>query len=173
MIELPEGVLYRIYDPAKKIGIWVKPNERNADFGVTVKQYDAGRKVLVVDHEGRTLTLPEREGKVISSGAMAQAMPAPMPMPMPAPNPAAPGQTAVVNPTPVEEQRRLEAVAAEVARRRAMREQATQPGVPNAPVQNVAPVQVQPPQNFQPNGQPNPANAGARGGPIQGARQQR
>jgi len=56
----------------------------------------------------------------------------------PPPPPGAPGpapavnvapavtQSVVVNPTPADEQRRLEAVAAEVARRRALREQASQ-----------------------------------------------
>ena len=56
-----EGMLYRIYDPAKKAGTWVKVNERDPNFGVIVKEYNAERKVLVVEHEGRTLTLPERE----------------------------------------------------------------------------------------------------------------
>lgn len=126
-IDTGEGVQYRIHDPAKKAGTWAKANERETNFGVTVKQYDAERKVLTVEHEGRTLTLPEREAKVVSSGSAAQVMPPPMPMPMPAPNvnPAV-TQSVVVNPTPADEQRRLEAVAAEVARRRALREQASQ-----------------------------------------------
>lgn len=125
-IETGSGVRYRIYDPAKKAGTWAAVNERDPAFGIVVKNYDAERKVLVVEHEGRTLTLPERESKVVSSGAAPQ-MVVPPPMPMPAPNVnAAVQQTAVINPTPADEQRRLEAVAAEVARRRALREQAAQ-----------------------------------------------
>lgn len=125
-IETGEGVQYRIYDPAKKAGTWASVEERESTLGVLVKNYDAERKVLTVEHEGRTLTLPEREAKVVSSGAAPQ-MVAPAPVPMPAPNVnAAVQQTVVMNPTPADEQRRLEAVAAEVARRRALREQAAQ-----------------------------------------------
>src|SRR4051812_39229980 len=42
VLETPEGVLYRVADPAKKNGggVWVKLNERNPEFGVLAKQYD-------------------------------------------------------------------------------------------------------------------------------------
>ena len=97
-----------------------------------------------------TITLcmaPRRRGAgvAISSGqeetslfdaAPPQAMPAPPPNVAPAVM-----QSVVLNPTPADEQRRLEAVASEVARRRAMREQATQQigqggAPPNLPPQN-------------------------------------
>ena len=68
---------------------------------------------------------------------------APPPPPQMTNVPPAVTQAVVVNPTPADEQRRLEAVASEVARRRALREQASQqvntpPSVPMA--------QPQPPQ---------------------------
>ena len=50
--------------------------------------------------------------------------------------PPAIAQSVVINPTPADEQRRLEAVAAEVARRRQLREQAAlqvSQGIPLAP----------------------------------------
>ena len=52
----------------------------------------------------------------------------------------------VANPTAADEQRRLDAVAAEVARRRAMREQAATPGAsPSTPQPGASqPVGVQP-----------------------------
>jgi hypothetical protein len=52
----------------------------------------------------------------------------PPPVLTPAPTNVSPAvtQAVVLNPTPADEQRRLDAVAAEVARRRALREQATQ-----------------------------------------------
>jgi len=59
----------------------------------------------------------------VSSGAAAQAMPPPVVATNVGP---AVTQTVVLNPTPADEQKRLDAVAAEVARRRALREQATQ-----------------------------------------------
>ena len=125
-IQTGDGVHYRVHDPARKVGTWAKIEEREPNLGVLVKGYDAERKVLTVEHEGRTLTLPERESKVVSSGSAGQVIPSPA-FPVPAPN-VAPGvqQSVVVNPTPADEQRRLEAVAAEVARRRALREQAAQ-----------------------------------------------
>jgi hypothetical protein len=125
LFETPDGgVRYRLVDPVKKTGVFVKLNERNPDFNVTAKQYDAGRETLVVDHEGRTLTLEIRKSKIISSGPAAQVM---VPQPQPQPTNMLPQvtQSVVANPSPAEEQKRLEAVAQEVARRRALREQAS------------------------------------------------
>lgn len=122
-----EGTQYRIYDPARKAGAWVKLNERNPDFDLVAKQHDENHKTLTIEHQGRTLTLAERESKIVSAGSAAQALPPPPAAPAPAPNVApAVTQAVVLNPTPADEQRRLEAVAAEVARRRALREQASQ-----------------------------------------------
>jgi hypothetical protein len=149
-------VQYRVFDPARKSGVWVKLNERNAELGVMAKQYDADRGTLTVEHEGKTLTLEERKAKIVSAGPVAQMM-APPP-------PAAPGgnmapavtQSVVVNPTPAEEQKRLEAVAAEVARRRALREQAASQ-MPQGMVPPAGFPQIQPaaPQGTMPNQPPN------------------
>jgi hypothetical protein len=119
-----EGVQFRVYDPARKMGAWVRLNERNPDLDVVAKQHDESRNTLTLEHQGRTLTLAEREAKVVSGG-QTQMIPPPQPVP---PVNVAPAvtQAVVLNPTPADEQRRLEAVAAEVARRRALREQATQ-----------------------------------------------
>ena len=140
------STLYRIYDPTKKVGVWVPLNERHAEFDVTVKKYDEDQQTLVVEHQGKTLKLAERKAKVVSSGSAAAAVPPPVIAPVPSNVSPAVTQAVVLNPTPADEQRRLDAVAAEVARRRAMREQATQQitqgGAPqvNAP----QPGQVQP-----------------------------
>jgi hypothetical protein len=56
----------------------------------------------------------------------------------------------VLNPTPADEQRRLDAVAAEVARRRALREQATQQLGQGAAPQVALPQGIQPPVQAQP-----------------------
>jgi hypothetical protein len=150
-METSEGVQFRIHDPAKKVGTWVKLNERNPDFDLTAKQHDNGQQTLVVEYQGKTLTLAERKAKVVSSGAAAQAMPPPI-APVQSNVPAAVTQAVVLNPTPADEQRRLDAVATEVARRRALREQAAQQinqGVaPQVAVPQTA--TPQPPGNFQP-----------------------
>jgi hypothetical protein len=150
IMETSEGVQFRIYDPVKKIGAWVKANERNPDFDVMVKQHDNGQKTLTIEHQGKTLTLAEREPKVVSSGSAAQAMPPPV---APVQSNVAPAvtQSVVLNPNAADEQRRLDAVAAEVARRRALREQANQQvGQPQTPQVNVPQPAVQPQGNFQP-----------------------
>jgi hypothetical protein len=110
-----------------------------------VKQHDAAQDTLTIEHQGRPHTLALRRAKVVSAGSAPAMMPQP-PMAPPPPSNVAPAvtQSVVLNPSPADEQRRLEAVAAEVARRRALREQATQqvsqgvpppgappPGVPN------------------------------------------
>lgn len=137
-----EGTMYRIYDPAKKTGTWIKLNERNADFDVIAKQHDSEHKTLTIEHQGKTLTLAERESKVVSSGTAAQAMP-PSVVPVQANVAPAVTQSVVLNPTPADEQRRLDAVAAEVARRRALREQATQQLNQGAAAQIAVPQPVQ------------------------------
>jgi hypothetical protein len=159
-IETSEGMRYRIYDPAKKVGVWVKLNEKNPDFDVVAKQHDDGQKTLTIEHQGKTLTLAEREAKVVSSGAVPTPMPVAAAVANAAPTNVAPAvtQSVVLNPSPADEQRRLDAVAAEVARRRALREQATQQinqgvapqvAVPQAPIQNQRAPGNFPPQNNQ------------------------
>jgi hypothetical protein len=137
-----DGRLYRVIvkDPSKKSAVWVKLNELNKDLDVTVKQHDDEQQTLTVEHGGKTLTLAEKKAKIVASGA-AQPMPPP-PAPPPANVPPAVTQAVVLNPTPADEQKRLEAVAAEVARRRALREQASQQiNQPPQPVPQVAPQQ--------------------------------
>lgn len=133
-IETSEGRLYRVVDPAKKTGTFLKPGEKDTNLDVTIKQHDEDRDTVTIEHGGQTLTLQQHESKVTSSGAVPQGIPPPpMPMPMPNVSPAV-TQSVVVNPTPADEQRRLEAVAAEVARRRALREQAQQAQQAGQPV---------------------------------------
>lgn len=136
-MESGDGMQYRLFDPAKKSGFWVQKDVRN-DEGVVVKSYDQARDTLTIEHGGRSLTLEVRKGKIVAS-----ANPVPMPFPPagapPQPTNVAPAvtQAVVLNPTPADEAKRLEAVAAEVARRRALREQAAQQPSPpqNAPAQ--------------------------------------
>lgn len=133
----PEGAMFRIKDAATKAGVFLKLNERDDALRVTVKQHDPASNTLTVEQDGRTLVLEERKSRIVSAGSAA---PMPAPMPMPAPNVApAVVNSVVVNPTPADEQKRLEAVAAEVARRRALREQAaaSMQNNPGAVPQNV------------------------------------
>ena len=150
VMETSEGMRFRLYDPARKAGVWVKLNERDPTLDVVAKQFVPEGESLVVEHQGRTLTLAQRVSKVVSSGSAAQNMAPPPPQMSNVPQ--AVTQAVVVNPTPADEARRLEAVASEVARRRALREQASQqvtpPPVPPQPMQP-----RQPPNNLPSAGQ--------------------
>lgn len=124
---------FRLYDPARKLGVWVRLNEPNQELGVTAKQYDGHEGTLTIDQQGKVVTLAERQSRVVTGAA--PAAPAPVAaVPTVAP---AVTQSVVLNPTPADEQRRLDAVAAEVQRRRALREQsapaAPQPAPAPAP----------------------------------------
>ncbi len=168
-LDVPGGErLYRIKDPARKTSEWVKLNQRNPTLEVTARQYDDSQKTLIVEYQGRTLTLAERESKILSAGAVPQPVPAGVSF-----MPAAVTQSVVTNPSPADDQRRLEAVAAEVARRRALREQASQQVNPNGIPQIAQPA----PGNFPatPQGDNQQANPRRNQGGIrgQGTRQQR
>ena len=145
--ETSDGVKFRLVDAAKKTGTWVKLNEHDTTFDVTVKQSAPDFSTVVVLHQGRTLTLALPQSKVSSSGSAMQNM-APPPPPQMTNVPPAVTQAVVVNPTPADEQRRLEAVASEVARRRALREQASQQvnTPPSMPMAQPQPPQMSPQQ---------------------------
>jgi hypothetical protein len=113
-----EGPRFCIFDTVRKTSTWVGLNEKGYDFLVKAQDSRSDSDSVTVFTQGRTLHLSLRSAKVAS--AMAAAAPAPVAAPT------AITQTVVVNPTPADEARRLEAVAAEVQRRRQLREQAQQ-----------------------------------------------
>jgi hypothetical protein len=128
------GPLFGLYDPVKRQGGWVKQNEAGRDF--TVRTYDAANDAVTVEYQGRTLNLALKASRIESMPAMSQ------PMPMP-PRPG-PGPQIASAPT-VDDAKRLEAVAAEVARRRQQRQAAMQQSPQVAPVQGQGIPGQQPP----------------------------
>jgi hypothetical protein len=132
MMETSEGLKVRLVDPSRhNLGVWLLVNQRDSSLEAVVKQIDVEHDTVTVDYQGRALTLAQHVAKVASAGT-AQNFVA---MPNPASNlPPAIANSVVVNPTPADEQRRLEAVAAEVARRRQLREQASQQVAQGVPV---------------------------------------
>ncbi len=121
VMETPEGTSYCIYDVAKKRSTWVGVNEAGHDF--TVKSAEPAGEGVMVDYQGRPLRLTLHKSKIASSGAAT----APV---APAGNPSAIASTVVLNPSQADEQRRLDAVAQEVRRRRMEREKAAQAAQP-------------------------------------------
>lgn len=132
MMQTAQGIKARIVDPSRKAGVWLLANERDPGFDFVVKQIDTEHDTVTVDYQGRSLTLAQHVAKIASAGAPPNF---PMAMANPAANmPPAITNSVVINPTPADEQRRLEAVAAEVARRRQLREQASQQVSQGVPV---------------------------------------
>jgi hypothetical protein len=161
--ELPDGPAFRVVDSARKKGVWVHLNEHDSELGVTVKQHDPAHDTVTVEQQGRTFTLALHQSKVASSGAAtANAVMGPPQMQVPTiaamaqPAPAAPLQ-----------QSQIDAVAAAVAQRRALRSQAAQQinqGVPVAPPVIQQQLNAQGAANQNPNGQNPNNNAGRQNG---------
>jgi hypothetical protein len=118
VMSTPDGAAFCIYDTAKKKDAWVGLNESGHDF--VVKSADPSSDTVTVDYQGRSMKLTLRAAKVTSAGSAAAATG------VPPVNPAMAVPNVVLNPTPADEQRRLDAVAQEVRRRRMERERASQ-----------------------------------------------
>ena len=114
IMAIPGGMLFGLFDPVQKKGGWVKLNEAGRDF--LVRTYDAANDGVTVEYQGRVLNLLLKTSKIEALPAMAMVGP---PRPMNGPQQLAPA------PSP-EDAKRIEAVAAEVARRRQARQAAQQ-----------------------------------------------
>lgn len=113
-----DDYMFSIFDSTKRMSVWKHLDEPGHEF--VVRSYDPARDVVTVEYQGRTLTLALRTAKVaaapVQSATIVSAPQGPQPV----------GGPVVLNPTPADEQRRLEAIAAEVNRRRMIRQQALQ-----------------------------------------------
>lgn len=120
VMAVPDGLAYCIYDTAKKRSVWVGLNETGHDF--VVKSADSSSDSVSVQYQGRLMKLSLHTAKVASAGSARMDL--------------ANGSGGVVatnalsqvslNPSPADEQRRLDAVAQEVRRRKQEREKAVQ-----------------------------------------------
>jgi hypothetical protein len=115
-----EGVVACIYDTAKKTSVWVGADEPGFDF--QVRTIDTERETATVFYQGRVISLGLKQAKIASSG------PGPVQVAQPAPGNPARAVTDAPVVTAADEQKRLDAVAAEVRRRRLEREKAYQAG---------------------------------------------
>ncbi|PTY08826.1 hypothetical protein DB347_04445 [Opitutaceae bacterium EW11] len=143
IVATKDGYLFGLFDPSKKQSTWARLNEPGANF--VVRSHDVANETVNVEYQGRTLTLALKTAKVESMGVLPNPALANMPRPPNQP-------TAILNPSAADEARRLEGVAAEVRRRRMLRQAAAQqPGGPA-----VAPGPVAVPGQHQPGGVPQP-----------------
>jgi hypothetical protein len=118
-----DSYMFSIYDSTHKSSSWTRLNENGHAF--VVRSHDTTRDSVTVDYQGRTLTLALKTAKV-ASAPVTVPQPPQQPVAAPAPGPQPIGGPVVLNPSPADEQRRLEAIAAEVNRRRMIRQQALQ-----------------------------------------------
>ena len=100
---------FSVFDPASQRGHWIAEGEEGGD--IVFVGYDTEAQQLVVRRGGRSLELPLKRADIVA-GVMPTAA---------APNAPPPRQ---VRPAGQADARRLEAVAAEVRRRRALRQSA-------------------------------------------------
>jgi hypothetical protein len=124
IMTLPSGNVYGLFDPVKRQSSWVKLNEPGNDY--IVRTFDASNDAITVEFQGRIINLSLKAAKIdaLAPGSVPQVVSAPMmnrPGTMPNPQ---------LSPAPVDEVKRLESVAAEVRRRRALRQAAAQPPMP-------------------------------------------
>ncbi|HTJ78722.1 MAG TPA: hypothetical protein VL357_06970 [Rariglobus sp.] len=124
MIATKEGVLFGLYDRTKQIGAWVKKDDKSADF--VVQSYDPANDMVAVDYHGQKFNLTLSSVKI---GTAAPSVPMPMPVAGPVGSQPAPAVARV------DDQRRLESIATEVRRRRALRLGAANGAVPQATTQ--------------------------------------
>ncbi len=120
-----EGAMYSVFNPATRRAVWLRVGEETETF--SLQGYDADAETVRVVQGGQLLTLRLEAAKVAAGGGAVAAGP------LPVAGGNALTNSVRVNPTPADEARRLEAVAAEVRRRRALRQQAAEQAAQNAP----------------------------------------
>lgn len=112
-----------VYNVSKNRSHWLMLGEEGPDE-IVVQSYDPDQNAVVVRQGSRTVNLALQSAKIAPGARTAVASTGPVS--------ATPSQairdTVKVNPTPADERARLEAVAAEVRRRRALRQQAANQG---------------------------------------------
>lgn len=108
---------FSLVDTATRRSEWVSLNEADRPF--VVRSFDPDSETITVDHQGRTLNLKLHAARVgvLPQQPVAQAGP---------PQPGTTGQPAANQPSATEAQR-LAQVAEEIRRRRALRQQSTNP----------------------------------------------
>jgi hypothetical protein len=127
-IQTIDGVQFRIRDRTLKKAAFVSLNTQDAELQVIPRRYDPDAGALMVEHQGRMLTLPEPKAKVRSSGPPATSPPLlrPSAYPVPAVIPRAVTVAVVSNSTAIADTTQLDAVAAEIRRRQEERQKAAQ-----------------------------------------------
>lgn len=117
----PGGYFFSVYDPSRREADWVQLDEPGRPF--VVRHFDPAKDTLTIEHDGQPLTLTLQRARVqpLAPPPPTPASPPPLPT-TPAAAPAAgnaPPPSA--NTTNAQEAQRLQQVADEIRRRRALR----------------------------------------------------
>jgi hypothetical protein len=131
------GYRFSVYDPVKKTGQWVRLNETGYNF--TVRVHDVARDTITLDYQGRTLTLPLRNAKVVGMAVPTVptepvATSASGPGLGPRPTAGASGMGPQIKPPTPEETARFNRAVEEINRRRALREKGGTTGPNSMPM---------------------------------------
>jgi len=116
---------FGFFDPSRRQSVWVGLNDGTSDYRVT--RFDSDTDTVHVEAGGRPLILTLQKVKIASAPMPANLPAAPVAMMNQVPGAATALSPVVLNPTPADEAKRLEAIAAEVRRRRALRQQVPTP----------------------------------------------
>lgn len=116
---------FSLFEVSTRQSLWVGLKEAGNPY--LVQNYDGNTAQLQVQYQGKTLTLPLKQAKVGTMVATASVNNQP---------PAGNNQSNVSANAPADEARRLAAVAEEIRRRRALRQQAIQAPAPVTPPRN-------------------------------------
>ncbi len=121
------GTAYSVFDATANRGYWVR---EGGDGPIRVKSYNSQDNLLEIDQNGRSVKLQLKRATIQTGAAIAVSAPRPGNNQA---RPPQPGGSPSAN--PAADARRLEAVAAEVRRRRALRNATATQQPPPAPAQ--------------------------------------
>ena len=109
-------LFFSLFDSLSRTSVWVGLNEPG--HASAVRSYDSNAQTINVDHKGRSLTLALKKGPIVVSASD---------LTLPGMGLASPGSPAINPAASTDDARRLANIAAEIRRRRAMRQQVASP----------------------------------------------
>ena len=68
-LQTRDGLQFRVRDPQRNRAAFVQLNVTEPELGIVARRHDAEGEMLVVEYEGRTLTLPQQVSKVRPAAA--------------------------------------------------------------------------------------------------------
>lgn len=128
-LQTREGLQFRVRDPARNRAAFVQLNVTEPELGIVARRHDAEGETLVVEYEGRTLSLPQQISKVRPAAAAVPSLRPSFVVPPTVPSAVAPRATVSGRVLSMEE------VKTEIIRRQQEREKAA--AEKNLPVKSV------------------------------------